>query len=239
MCLILFAIAPLDEYQLVVAANRDEYYDRPSRPAMFWPENPEILAGKDMSMGGTWLGITKSGRFAAVTNFRETPAHPIPPLSRGDLTTRFLSGSEPALSYLQEVAARADQYRGFNLILGDADGFYYFTNQSSKIIRLEPGYYGLSNQLLNCDWPKVIEGQEKLEHAVRQPALADALSMVLCDEGDHRAFSNSFIASEEYGTRARTVVIWKKDGDLSFEEQCYAKNGVAEGLQKHSFTVIN
>lgn len=239
MCLILFAIAPMDEYQLVVAANRDEYYDRPSRPAMFWPENPEILAGKDMSMGGTWMGITKSGRFAAVTNFRETPADPIPPLSRGDLTSRFLSGSEPALSYLQQVATRADQYRGFNLVLGDADGFYYFTNQTSKITRLDPGYYGLSNQLLNCDWPKVIEGQQKLERAIHQRALADALSMVLCDGGDHRAFSNSFIASEDYGTRARTVVIWKKDGHLSFEEQCYAKNGVAKSLQKHSFTVKN
>jgi len=237
MCLILFAIAPLDQYQLVVAANRDERYDRPSRPAMFWPENPEILAGKDMSMGGTWMGVTKSGRFAAVTNFRETPDHPIPPLSRGDLTSRFLSGSEPALSYLQQVATRANQYRGFNLVLGDTKAFYYFSNQSSQIIHLEPGYYGLSNQLLNCNWPKVIEGREKLEQAIHQPALAGALSRALSDEGDRRAFSNSFIASAEYGTCAQTTVIWEKDGSLRFEERCYAKNGVTQGLQKYEFTV--
>jgi uncharacterized protein with NRDE domain len=225
MCLILFAIAPLDQYRLVVAANRDEYYERPTRPAMFWPENAEIMAGKDLSMGGTWMGITRSGRFAAVTNFRENPPHQIPPLSRGDLTTEFLESTDTPSDYLDALANRADQYRGFNLILGDADGFYYYSNQSTNHIRLEPGFYGLSNQRLDCNWPKVNEGREKLKALIGAANLDQVLLNLLSDTGDSRAFSNSFIASAEYGTRSKTVLIWRTDGSLSFTEQNFSKNG--------------
>ena len=247
MCLILSAIETKNsgngnQYRMIIAANRDEFYARPSREAMFWPENPEILGGQDLSMGGTWLGITRSGRFAAVTNFRETPLHPAPPRSRGDLTTGFLTSTIPAQSYLEEIQSRGDEYRGFNLILGDNQGFYYLSNRQPDIINLPPGYYGLSNQQLNCDWPKVIEGRRQLNNLVvnkdeNMNELTDSLFNLLSDKGDGRAFSNSFIESVEYGTRAKTVVLWHWDGSLYFEERSFKKNGEPGPVKRHDFRI--
>ncbi|HAK53171.1 MAG TPA: hypothetical protein DCM54_14900 [Gammaproteobacteria bacterium] len=238
MCLVLFAIAPLDHYRFVVAANRDEYYERPTRPATFWPENPEILAGKDLSMGGTWMGVTKSGRFAAVTNFRETPASPVPPLSRGEITTHFLESSDPAEAYLDNLATRASMYRGFNLILGDGDNFFYYSNQLEESIKLEPGFYGLSNQLIDCDWPKVSEGREKLRSKIESKGLDQILFNLLSDEGDPRAFSNSFIASAEYGTRSQSVMTHRTDGTIKFSEKNFSKNGRPESSESFTFSIL-
>ncbi|MDA1299908.1 MAG: NRDE family protein [Proteobacteria bacterium] len=253
MCLILFAVGQPPSNHLVIAANRDEYYARPSSSAAFWEDRPDILGGRDLSMGGTWMGLTRNGRFAAVTNFRETPPDPVPPRSRGDLTSGFLTSEVAAADYLKEVAQRGDQYRGFNLIVGDGDGFFYFSNNhpdhrgrnndddsvdrdngqtsgrgehKQAIVRLAPGYYGLSNQLLNCNWPKVSEGRDRLRQVLRHPAdESEKLFGLLSNEGDGRAFSNSFISSAEYGTCAQTVIVWRNDGSAVFEERTFASHG--------------
>ena len=238
MCLILFAIAPIDHFRFVVAANRDEYYKRPTRPATFWPENPEILAGKDLSMGGTWMGITKSGRFAAVTNFRETPNKPVRPMSRGEITTRFLDSSDPIEDYLDNLATRSYLYRGFNLILGDGNDFFYYSNQLGGRTKLDPGFYGLSNQLLDCDWPKVNEGREKFRAEIESKDLDVTLFDLLSDEGDNRAFSNSFIASADYGTRSQTVITWRTDDKIKFVEKNFSKQGKPTSSNEFTFSVV-
>ena len=237
MCLILFAIAPLDHFRFVVAANRDEYYKRPTRAATFWPENPKILAGKDLSMGGTWMGITKSGRFAAITNFRETPITPVPPMSRGEITTQFLESSEPIEDYLDSLSTRAYLYRGFNLLLGDGKDFFYYSNQLEGHTRLDPGFYGLSNQLLDCDWPKVNEGREKLRSKIESKDLYLTLFDLLSDEGDSRAFSNSFIAAADYGTRSQTVITWGTDDKIKFVERTFSKSGKPGSSEAFTFSL--
>lgn len=235
MCLILFAIQPDTDYQLVVAANRDEFYERPTQIADFWKNQPHILAGKDLEMGGTWLGITKTGRFAAVTNFRETPISPPPPRSRGDLTLNFLLESVTAAEYLEALKGRANEYRGFNLLLGDQAGYYYYSNRADEMLRLDSGYYGLSNQLLNCKWPKVIHGKDRLKCLSQFSFNREGMFDLLSDEGSDQAFSSSFISSAEYGTCASTLVTVKRDGNVYFEERNFAPGGVATLNNQFSF----
>ncbi len=237
MCLILFGVQPNQNLRLVVAANRDEFYGRPASRAHYWPDHPGVLAGRDLQMKGTLLGISKNGRFAAVTNFRETPPEPIPPRSRGDLTTEFLTSDRPVEDYINEIQGRFDEYRGFNLILDDGMDTYYYSNRAQDVIRLEPGFYGLSNQLLDCDWPKVIKGREKLSQLTADISDIDTLHLelfnLLEDKGDEEAFSNSFIATAEYGTCAATVLTITRDGQARFQEQGFSENGRIEQLKSY------
>ncbi len=237
MCLILIAIHPNDEYQLVVAANRDEFYKRPSLPAHFWDEEPDLLAGKDTQAGGTWLGITRNGRFAAVTNFAEEPPDPLPPRSRGELTSDFLMGTLSPSDYVETVASNSDEYRGFNLLVGQGDKLCYFGNRDGHARTLTRGFYGLSNQLLDCDCPKVIEGRLKvtdlLTNSTNDPT--EALFEVLTDGGDGRDHSNSFISLEEYGTRAATVLLIKNDRTVVFEERNFVQGGKPSTAERFEF----
>jgi uncharacterized protein with NRDE domain len=236
MCLILFSWQPDAEYQLVVAANRDEFYDRPSDKAHFWSDKPHILAGRDLQAGGTWLGVTREGRFATVTNFRETPADPLPPRSRGDLTSNFLSSHDAAESYLKEIDQRADEYRGFNLLLGQANNLYYYSNRQRQIQLLPPGNYGLSNQLLDCDWPKVIDGREQLASIVRTSFTTEQLFQLLLDRGQpNEPWSAKFIQTLEYGTCAATVLIIKRNGDVIFEERTFDAGDTAFPASRYAF----
>jgi uncharacterized protein with NRDE domain len=229
MCLILLAVNPNDRYRLIVAANRDELYARPTKSADYWQDHPEVLAGIDENMGGTWLGVNRQGRFAAVTNFREDPPDPLPPRSRGDLPIGFLKSDISGADYLTGVSERGQTYRGFNLLLADSEHCYYFGNRSGSPPRqLDDGCYGLSNQLLDCDWPKVIEGRSRLTSLVQsanKEELIESLFETLLNKGDDREFSNSFIASETYGTRAATVVLISHGGDITFEERNFAEHG--------------
>lgn len=228
MCLILFSWRPNDEYQLVVAANRDEFYKRPSDKARFWQDQPDILAGRDLQAGGTWLGITRGGRFATVTNFRETPADPIPPRSRGDLTSNFLNSHAATETYLREIDQRAVEYRGFNLLLGQTDSLYYYSNRQRQIKSLQPGTYGLSNQLLDCDWPKVIDGREQLANIVKTPFTPEQIFQLLLDTGQpDEPWSAKFIKTLEYGTCAATVLIVKRNGEVFFEERLFDASDTA------------
>tara|TARA_B100001964_G_C14242468_1_gene605742 strand:+ start:762 stop:1493 length:732 start_codon:yes stop_codon:yes gene_type:complete len=238
MCLILFAVQPNEKLRLVIAANRDELYDRPASSAGYWQDSPEVLGGRDLQMGGTWLGISKQGRFAAVTNFRETPADPLPPRSRGELTSKFLTTDLAARDYLEDIRTLEQEYRGFNLILHDGTDMYYYSNRMDSIRILEPGFYGLSNQLLDCDWPKVTEGRLKMSHIVQSHSEVEVLHQelfkVLFDPGDSEPFSNCFIATDEYGTCAATVLSISSGGETNFQEQGFSKNGKREQLSSYS-----
>lgn len=226
MCLILFTIDSA-RHSLTIAANRDEFYSRPTARAAYWTDHPTVLGGRDLAEGGTWMGINRNGRFAAVTNFRETPPDPLPPRSRGALTREFLTGDEHPESYLAQIDREGDQYRGFNLLIGDADGgYYYYCNRARDVVKLAGGAYGLSNQLLDCDWPKVVDGRNTLSALVDEDAGTEALFRLIGDaDGSGQPFSAPFISSAEYGTCASTVVTISKTGDVYFEERSFGVGG--------------
>ncbi len=136
-------------YGLILSANRDEFYDRTTAPLCFCDEAPHVLAGKDLKSGGTWLGVTKTGRICAITNFRD-PAVQMPDApSRGFLVADYLKGSEPPERYLKKVMDEGERYNGFNLLAGDESGIFWFSNRSGEISRLSSGIHGLSNNLLD------------------------------------------------------------------------------------------
>ena len=237
MCLILFAVNPNERFRLVVAANRDEFYARPSAPAGFWDDKPDLLAGRDEQMGGTWLGVTRTGNFAAVTNFREELIDPVPPRSRGDLPLTFLTGTSSPQAFVTNIARSGHEYRGFNLLVSEGHDLHYYGNRAGEPRALPDGCYGLSNQLLDCDWPKVVDGRKKLtalfENDPNNPT--EALFDLLTDSGDDREFSNSFILTEEYGTRAATVVLIAEDGTVEFEERSFGKGGLQFDQKQFTF----
>jgi uncharacterized protein with NRDE domain len=238
MCLILVAWQPNEAYQLVIAANRDEFYQRPSQRAHYWKENPTILGGKDLLAGGTWLGITLDGRFAAVTNFREDPPNPLPPRSRGELTAEFLRCKSAPPFYLYGIQTKRLEYRGFNLLIGDINHLFYYSNRQDKIVALAPGTYGLSNQLLDCNWEKVIDGRSQLDEIVQRPIDTESLFQLLMQTGQHEhPWSAKFIHTLEYGTCASTVILVKRDGTVKFEERIFNTNGIVLPHQHYEFNI--
>ncbi|HEX2205282.1 MAG TPA: NRDE family protein, partial [Longimicrobium sp.] len=236
MCLILFAHDVHPRHRLVVAANRDEFYARPTAPAAFWDDAPGVLAGRDLREGGTWLGVTRGGRFAAVTNVREPEAYRVGAPSRGFLVSDFLRGSMSPEAYAERLAATAGEYNGFNLLAGDGRSLVWLSNRGEGPRVLGPGVYGLSNALLDTPWPKVELGKEDLRRALEgasDEALVAALFATLARRDPapdvrlpatgvgverERALSSAFIATPEYGTRCSTVVFFGRDGALSFTE---------------------
>lgn len=240
MCLILFAHKVHPDYPLVLAGNRDEFYDRPTAPAAFWADAPEILAGRDLVGGGTWLGITRAGRLATVANYRHPAEKHVQGLSRGFLTVDFLCGASTPLDYLETVARLGESCKGFNLLVADGDEFAYYSNRDGVIRRLTPGIYGLSNALLDTPWPKVAQGKVALEGLlIAGPPEPEALLAILADTSrpaDHllpdtgvglereRLLSSRFIASADYGTRASTVLLIDRTGQVTFVERSFDRS---------------
>ena len=149
MCLIVFANKVHPKYKFIFAANRDEFYDRPTEQADFWKDHSELLAGKDLQAGGTWMGITKGGRFAAVTNYRDLINIKEDAPSRGMLTLDFLNSDIHAEKYYEKLKPSLQDYNGFNLILGSINELFYFSTHTNELEKLEPGIYGLSNATIN------------------------------------------------------------------------------------------
>ncbi len=164
MCVIFFALHSHSDHPLILLANRDEFYARPSQAAGYWQDLPNIYGGRDLQGGGTWLGVTRSGRFAAVTNYRD-PAAPTGIRSRGDLVAGFLQSDLAATDYLTDVHARSGEYSGFNLLVGEfskaRNELHYYSNRGADPRELKPGIYGLSNHLLDTPWPKVATGKAR------------------------------------------------------------------------------
>ncbi|NQX87244.1 MAG: NRDE family protein [Halioglobus sp.] len=241
MCLIIIAHQVVANYPLVVAANRDEFHARPTLPADFWPDQPQLLAGRDLQQGGTWMGITRNGRFAAVTNYRDPSNAFAAPRSRGDLPLDFLIGEQPPGSYLESLAIRATDYAGFNVLLGDHDSLWYFNNSDQKPPRpLSPGIYGLSNAVLDTPWPKVTQGKTRLAALLGRGTLShDALASVVQDRRltspkylaslgllgvMDPELSAQFIVTDAYGTRSRTT-LWTEATRVQWQEQSFSPAG--------------
>ena len=174
MCLIAFAWKAHPDYTLIVAANRDEWHDRAAAPAAWWSDHPHILAGRDLKAGGTWMGVTRSGRFAAVTNFRDPGDRKSTARSRGELVTAFLLGDETPAAFLAATKKVAFDYNGFNLIVGDGTSLAYFGSVEGAIEILEPGVYALSNHTLNEPWPKVTMAKSALDAALQAEVTEEA-----------------------------------------------------------------
>ena len=257
MCLIAFAWNADPDYPLVVAANRDEWHDRPTAPATWWDDHPDILAGRDLKAGGTWLGISRNGRFAALTNFRDPSDKKSDAPSRGHLVSRFLTGEESARDYLVTLCEDAPRYQGFNLLAGDRHSLFYFSSRIGEILPVPAGVHGLSNHTLNEPWPKVERAksslgaalQAKMPEDARQMAIYDFLSdkskapdEALPDTGVgrdwERILSPALIITEKYGTRCSTVLSMSSRDEVAFEERSLDRNGAVIGTVAYRFTLV-
>lgn len=243
MCLIVFAWRPEHSVPLLLAANRDEFYARPTLPLAQWEDAPQVLAGRDLQAGGTWLGLGPGGRFAALTNIRD-PGQPLGHRSRGELVSDFLTGGQSADEYLREVRARSADYAGFNLLLGEvapgrAPRLMYFNSRQGQPVALTRGIYGVSNAALDSPWPKLVRARAALAAQLHDPheeallgLLADPQPAAEADLPDtgvglatERLLSSVFIASPTYGTRASTLVTLKADGTRRIIERSFGPYG--------------
>lgn len=256
MCLIVFAWKQHTRAPLLLGANRDEFHGRPTAPAAFWTDYPDILAGRDLQAGGTWLGISRQGRFAAITNIRDPErAAAGAARSRGELCRDFLAGDAKPQEYLSDVGRRATSYQGFNLIVGDGETLWYLRGSDAQATptALAPGVYGLSNDALDVPWPKVQLAKAALmhaledgnqvpssqtlrqclasrelmsEHALHEPRLNGAMAQRL---------SAQFIVSPDYGTRCTSTLRYTENSKWEFSEARYDADGRQAGLD--CFTV--
>jgi uncharacterized protein with NRDE domain len=244
MCLILFAYHVVPGSPLIVAANRDEYFSRQAAPAARWAEHPGVLAGRDLSGGGTWLGVSTAGRFGALTNYRNPATHRSDAPSRGELVKAFLTGRMSASSYVHDLAREARPYNGFCLLVGDGEQLFYYSNRAGTPLEVEPGIHGLSNHLLDTPWPKVVKGRTALEQLTTVPfSIDDHLAMLddtvpagerqLAQAGldaeRERRLSSLRILSGGYGTRCSTVVRFTDAGQIDFAERTYRPDGEIAG----------
>ncbi len=245
MCLILLAFRAHARFPLIVAANRDENHLRPAAAAAFWEDHPQIYGGRDLEKGGTWMGITRAGRFAAITNYRDGLPVPAAPRSRGALVSGFLTEDQAAEDFVGSITPAQDQYGGFGLLAGDLESLVFCSNRGASITTVAPGIHGLSNHLLDTPWPKIRRGTAALRAALDiydESALTVALFDVLGDrtaaDSPHlpdtgiprqreRELSPAFICGELYGTRTSTVMLVHDTGEVLFHEKRYGPNGLA------------
>jgi len=252
MCLILIAHRALPGIALQLAANRDEFFARPTLPAAWWPEHPEILGGRDLRAGGTWLGVSRSGRFAAITNFRDPASRRDDAPSRGALVGDFLLGTEPPAQYLERIAPHAGQYNGFSLLAGQGTDLWFMSNRGDGLMPVRPGVHGLSNHLLDEPWPKVTRGTAWLARLLPQPFSAENYFSLLADEEQapvselpgtgidlarERRASAIRIRDALYGTRCSTVLRIAADGAVEFHERSFTAAGEVSGTVSHRFAI--
>lgn len=245
MCIIAIAYRVHPAYPLVIAANRDEFYSRPTAPLDYWKDNPDILAGRDLKSHGTWLGMNKKGKIAAVTNFREPGKTIESGISRGFLVKNYLEDDTPPDIYLESVAARKNEYSGFNLMAGDTDSLFWYSNRGNGIKKIKTGIHGLSNRLLNTPWPKVekirkgisriVEQNNEIEPETLFTLLTDTVrppDEMLPDTGIGRLWeqilSPVFVTSDGYGTRCSSVILRDTTGKVLFCERSFDSSGTVD-----------
>jgi uncharacterized protein with NRDE domain len=244
MCLILFAYQTHPVYTLVVAANRDEFLERPTAPAHFWEDHPAILAGRDLKQMGTWMGITKAGRFASLTNYRNPQENTEGKRSRGELVANFLKSSASPQEYMEGLRDSRDIYPGYNLLAGTIDDLYYYSNVGNQVQKVKPGVYGISNHLLDTDWPKVERGKQGLLRLMQAPNddLNEQLFTLLQNADPapderlpqtgislewERILSPIYIHADGYGTRSSTVLL-ATDREIFYKERVHTHAGVSD-----------
>ena len=249
MCLVVLSIGQHPNYPLILAANRDEFHARPTQDAHWWPDKPDILGGRDLQAGGTWLAVHRDGRFATVTNYRD--AKPTSPeyRSRGELVTGFVEGELDPGAYLETISE--DDYAGFNLIVGAGTDVAYLSNREDGSRPLGQGTYGLSNALLDGPWDKVERSKRGLSVLIEDDAINEPSLFRLMDdrskgpveevergrldfETAHR-ITAPFIVMENYGTRCTSVLLANKDGEWSFTERRFNPGGRMTGESRFSF----
>ena len=243
MCLIVFSLNQHLIYKLILVANRDEFYARQTESANFWPDHSNILGGRDLEAipsdktYGTWMAMTRAGKIAMVTNYRDFKNLKTKAPSRGHLVSDFLLGDLDCEKYLHQIAKIKNEYNGFNLIVGDLDQLFYLSNYKNGADKLSPGLYGLSNHLLQTPWPKVVLAKSKLELTFKKNEIdpeqvlnimqneEQAPDVQLPDTGigmeRERALSSMFIKTAGYGTRCSTVILIKNSGETIFVERTY------------------
>jgi len=252
MCLIFTAINYHPVYKLIVAANRDEFYNRKTAVANYWTDYPHVLGGRDLQAGGTWMGMTKSGKISMLTNYRDPLNIMANAPSRGHLVADYLEQDLGPGSYLKEIQSKGRQYNGFNLILGTIDQLSYLSNYKDGITNLDHGLYGLSNHLLDTPWPKVVRGKKKLAPLLGKSDLTtEELMEFLYDDTiatqdlpdtgigteRERALSSMFIKTPNYGSRCSTVILVDKENRVQFSERVYDLTTFNYTLSEFEFIV--
>ncbi len=256
MCLIFFSYNLRTDYRLILAANRDEYYERPTQPLDFWDDVPHILAGRDLRGKGTWMGITRTGRWAAITNFRDPASLKNDAPSRGLLVSDFLIGKASPKAYLEHIKSIGHRYNGFNLLVGDASAICYYSNRGKGVQRMNPGLYGLSNHLIDTPWPKVKKGKADIEIPFAKKEIHSEDIFKVLGNKDHppddtlpdtgmgltweRILSPLFVTSDIYGTRSSSVLLMEKTGKITFWERTFIPNthGGADAGETRKFSFV-
>lgn len=253
MCIITFHYNDHVNYRLIVCANRDEFYDRPTAQAHFWEDKRDVLAGRDLEAMGTWLGMTKSGRFAALTNYRDPKEFHKKRRSRGHIVANFLSSNDDPQSYLEEIQREKDEYNGFNVLCGTMHSLYYYSNRNDDIMRIPPGTHSISNHLINTPWPKVVRAKQMLKNYVsrvsevkveelfyqlknNELAPDEQLPNTGIDRTLEKQLSPIFIQTDGYGTRSSTVILVTHDGEVTFVERTY-QNGIFHDERTFQFNI--
>ena len=238
MCLILFSYKTHPDYRMILASNRDEFYKRETEVLDYRDKERTILAGRDCENGGTWMAVTASGRFAALTNYRDPSAIKDGAPSRGFLISNFVEGEESPEEYLRSIRENSGAYNGFNLIVGDENDLFYYSNISDKIERVAPGTYGLSNAFMDTPWPKVTKGKKWLGEILSESCAPDTEKLFQMLRSDiipsdedlpvtgmgivwERVLGPLFITSDIYGTRSSAVVTIDNGGKVTFSERTY------------------
>lgn len=249
MCLLVVAIRSHPRLPLIVAGNRDEFHARPSREAHWWPDHPEVVGGRDLQAGGTWLAVSRSGRFAAVTNFRDAQHETGDLRSRGHLITDFLTGEQTPLDYLESIDGSL--YAGFNLLVADRAAAAYLSNRGAPKRELAAGVYGLSNATLDEPWNKVTRSRRRLEALIADDAVDVTSLLRLLGDRDKapaaeveandlpfptaHALSAPFIVLPEYGTRCSTVLTFDDRDKARFVEKRFDEQGRVTGESRFDF----
>ena len=239
MCIVLIAKNTTKDFPLIVLANRDEYFERETRSLGLWKKNKEILAGMDLRAGGTWLGVTNRGKFAALTNLPSIERTPGKTKSRGLLIKDFLTKNITPYQYTNFLKESKNEFLGFNLVVGEKDSFFHYSNTNSKISILNNGIHIMTNTTLNNNWPKSDTLRERVKNIlIKRPSnLIDNFFSVLGPSLNVRAsntpYTDSiFITGESYGTRSSSVLMFHKNGESNFNERTYNKRQVIMGEKK-------
>ena len=253
MCLVAFQLRQHPTYKLVMMANRDEAYGRPTAPAGFWSDHPDILAGRDLEQMGTWLGVNKEGKVAALTNYRDFTLPETGARSRGHIVSSYLRSGEQARAFMEKLHAERANYAGCNVLAGSADEMFYYSTIEQRIKRLTSGTYGLSNALLDTPWPKVDKTKALLaEYLGRVDTIDPDVLFAMMQRAERfprtelpdtgvgdeleSLLSSIFIASKDYGTRCTTVLSIDRDDRVEFEERTY-EQGLFATARKFSFDI--
>ena len=255
MCLIFFSLKQHATYKLIVAANRDEFYNRKTAAADYWKDYPNIVGGRDLEANGTWMGMTKSGKISMLTNYRD-PANINPKApSRGHLVSDYLEQNVSAEEYMKRIEPGAKVYNGFNLLVGNPEEFYYLSNYRKGIDKITEGLHGLSNHLLETPWPKVKRGKEKLTQLLKGKDISSAELFEFLYDGERatddqlpdtgiglereRALSSMFIESPGYGSRCSTVILIDQKNNVEFTERVYDLSTFEYTTKTFQFKIVD